>query len=138
MDINDMLRLASERNASDLHLKVGSHPVIRVDGHLIPLVDQKRLMQEDSIAMAFSIMSARQKQKFKDNFEIDMAYSVPGLGRFRVRSSDRPGGFRRQCRIPARDELDRSRLPRQSAGSGIPGRSCSRSARPGVQATRTH
>jgi twitching motility protein PilT len=40
-------------------------------------------MQEDTIAMAFSIMSARQKQKFKDNFEIDMAYSVPGLGPFR-------------------------------------------------------
>ena len=84
MDINDLLRIASERNSSDLHLKVGSHPVIRVDGHLMPLADQKRLMQEDTIAMAFSIMSARQKQKFKDNFEIDMAYSVPGLGRFRV------------------------------------------------------
>ena len=40
-------------------------------------------MQEDTIAMAFSIMTARQKQKFKDNFEIDMAYAVPGLGRFR-------------------------------------------------------
>jgi len=84
VDINDLLRIASERNSSDLHLKVGSHPVIRVDGHLMPLADQKRLMQEDTIAMAFSIMSARQKQKFKDNFEIDMAYSVPGLGRFRV------------------------------------------------------
>jgi twitching motility protein PilT len=40
-------------------------------------------MQEDTIAMAFSIMSNRQKQKFKDNLEIDIAYSVPGLGRFR-------------------------------------------------------
>ena len=84
MDINQLLTMASERGASDLHLKVGSHPVIRVDGQLQALTDQKRLMQEDSIAMAFSIMSARQKQKFKDNFELDMAYSVPGLGRFRV------------------------------------------------------
>ena len=40
-------------------------------------------MQEDTIAMAFSIMNARQKQRFKDEFEIDIAYSVPGLGRFR-------------------------------------------------------
>ncbi len=40
-------------------------------------------MQEDTIAMAFSIMNARQKQKFKDELEIDIAYSVPGLGRFR-------------------------------------------------------
>src|SRR5262245_19246903 len=84
LHINDLLKISTDRGASDLHLKVGSHPVIRVDGKLLPLTDQKRLMQEDTIAMAFSIMSARQKQKFKDNFEIDMAYSVPGLGRFRV------------------------------------------------------
>jgi twitching motility protein PilT len=81
--INDLLKIATDQGASDLHLKVGSHPVIRVDGRLLPMADQKRLMQEDSIAMAFSIMSARQKQRFKDYFEIDMAYSVPGLGRFR-------------------------------------------------------
>jgi twitching motility protein PilT len=83
MHINDLLKLATEQGASDLHLKVGSFPVIRVNGKLMPMTDQKRLMQEDTIAMAFSIMSARQKQKFKDHFEIDMAYSVPGLGRFR-------------------------------------------------------
>ena len=83
MHINDLLKLASERRASDLHLKVGSHPVVRINGELIPLVETKRLMQEDTIAMAFSIMSNRQKQKFKDNLEIDIAYSVPGLGRFR-------------------------------------------------------
>ncbi|MEW6368239.1 MAG: type IV pilus twitching motility protein PilT [Acidobacteriota bacterium] len=83
MHINDLLKMAIERKASDLHLKVGSHPIIRVHGELIPMVEIKRLMQEDTIAMAFSIMSNRQKQKFKDNLEIDIAYSVPGLGRFR-------------------------------------------------------
>jgi twitching motility protein PilT len=84
MEINDLLKIATERKASDLHLKVGSHPVIRVNGKLIPLAELTRLTQEDTIAMAFSIMSGRQKQKFKDHFEIDIAYSVPGLGRFRV------------------------------------------------------
>jgi len=83
MHINDLLKLASDRRASDLHLKVGSHPVVRMAGELVPLVETKRLMQEDTIAMAFSIMTNRQKQKFKDNLEIDIAYSVPGLGRFR-------------------------------------------------------
>jgi twitching motility protein PilT len=83
MHINDLLKIATERGASDLHLKVGSHPVLRIDGELVPLVDLKRLMQEDTIAMAFSIMNNRQKQKFKDHLEIDIAYSVPGLGRFR-------------------------------------------------------
>jgi len=84
MHINDLLKTATERKASDLHLKVGSYPVIRVSGHLLALTELARLSQEDTIAMAFSIMSGRQKQKFKDHFEIDLAYSVPGLGRFRV------------------------------------------------------
>ena len=83
MHINDLLKVACEQGASDLHLKVGSHPVIRIDGRLTPLLDAKRLMQEDTISMAFAIMSGRQKQKFKENLEIDFAYSVPGFGRFR-------------------------------------------------------
>ena len=83
MLINDLLKIAVDRNASDLHLKVGVHPVIRVDGALIPLAELRPLMQEEAVAMAFSIMSARQKEKFKNNFEIDIAYSVPSLGRFR-------------------------------------------------------
>ncbi|MCL4838167.1 MAG: type IV pilus twitching motility protein PilT [Thermoanaerobaculia bacterium] len=83
MNVNDLLKIAIERKASDLHLKVGSHPIIRVDGRLTPLPELKRLMQEDTIAMAFSMMNARQKQRFKEELEIDIAYSVPGLGRFR-------------------------------------------------------
>jgi len=81
--INDLLKMAIERNASDVHLKVGQHPVIRINGDLFPLVDIKRLLQEDTIAIAFSIMSDRQKERFKKSLEIDMAHSVPGLGRFR-------------------------------------------------------
>ncbi len=84
MHINDLLKSAADKGASDLHLKVGCYPVVRVDGRLVAMTEHPRLMQEDTIALAFSIMSARQKQKFKENFEIDMAYSVPGLGRFRV------------------------------------------------------
>jgi len=84
MNIDDLLRIAIERRASDLHLKVGNHPHLRIDGELIPLTEQPRVGAEDMLTMAFSMMSARQKQKFKDNSEIDMAYGVAGLGRFRV------------------------------------------------------
>jgi twitching motility protein PilT len=103
MHINDLLKIAVERKASDLHLKVGAHPIIRVDGDLIALSDLKRLMQEDTIAMAFSIMSSRQKEKFKNNFDIDIAYSVPGLGRFRCNIFQQRGTVGMVCRvIPAR------------------------------------
>jgi twitching motility protein PilT len=83
MHINDLLKTAVERKASDLHLKVGAFPVLRVDGVLKPLSETRRLLQEDTMAMAFSIMTARQKEKFKTEFEIDTSYQVPTLGRFR-------------------------------------------------------
>ncbi len=103
MNINDLLKIAVERKASDLHLKVGSHPVIRVDGDLIPLGELKRLMQEDTIAMAFSMMNARQKQRFKEELELDVAYSVPGLGRFRCNVFQQRGAVGLVLRvIPAR------------------------------------
>jgi twitching motility protein PilT len=103
MNINDLLKIAVERKASDLHLKVGSHPVIRVDGDLIALGELKRLMQEDTIAMAFSMMNARQKQRFKEELELDIAYSVPGLGRFRCNVFQQRGAVGLVLRvIPAR------------------------------------
>jgi twitching motility protein PilT len=101
--INDILKTASERKASDVHLKVGAHPIIRVDGQLIGLVEYKRLMQEDTIAMAFSMMSSQQKEKFKQFLEIDIAYSVPGLGRFRCNIFQQRGSVGLVLRlIPAR------------------------------------
>ena len=84
MHIDDLLRIAVERKASDLHLKVGNHPYLRVDGQLVPLGEMKRLTAEDMLNMAFSMMSNRQKQKFKESAELDLAYGVAGLGRFRV------------------------------------------------------
>jgi twitching motility protein PilT len=83
MDLNKLLEHAVRGGASDLHLKVGSPPIMRIDGELHPMSDAKRLMQEDTIAMAFGMMTAHQKQVFKDQHEIDLAYAVPGLGRFR-------------------------------------------------------
>src|ERR1051325_11478783 len=84
MTIDDLLRIAMERKASDLHLKVGNYPHVRVDGELGPLTDQPRVSAEDMLNKGFSMMSNRQKQKFKEVAELDMAYGVAGLGRFRV------------------------------------------------------
>jgi len=83
MHVNDLLKLAVEHGASDLHLKVGSYPMMRVRGDLVPASEDQRLGHEDTVAMAAAVMSTAQRQKFKDSQEIDLAYSVPGLGRFR-------------------------------------------------------
>jgi twitching motility protein PilT len=83
MHVNDLLKLAVEAGASDLHLKVGSYPMMRVRGNLVPASEEARLTHEDTVGMAAAVMSTQQRQKFKDSLEIDLAYSVPGLGRFR-------------------------------------------------------
>jgi len=84
LNIDTLLRTACENKASDLHLKVGNYPYVRVDGELRPLNQYSRISSEDMLNMAFSLMTNRQKQKFKENTELDMAYGVAGLGRFRV------------------------------------------------------
>ncbi len=83
MQVNDLLRIAVESGASDLHLKVGSLPMMRVRGVLTPASDAKKLDHEDVVAMSAAVMSTTQRQKFKESQEVDLAYSVPGLGRFR-------------------------------------------------------
>src|SRR5438876_265919 len=82
--IDDLLLMASSHGASDLHLKAGSFPVMRIGGELHPVVESPRLGPEDTLDMAFSMMSNRQKQKLKEVSEVDIAYSVKGLGRFRA------------------------------------------------------
>jgi twitching motility protein PilT len=82
--IDELLRSAVEQKASDLHLKVGNHPYVRIDGTLVPQADVPRVTPEEMLSMAFSMMTNRQKQKFKETAELDMAYGVAGLGRFRV------------------------------------------------------
>src|SRR6266478_4608062 len=84
LKIDDLLRSATGQHASDLHLKVGAFPVMRIAGELHPVADAPRLKQEDTLDMAFSIMSNRQKQRFKEVSEVDIAYGVAGLGRFRA------------------------------------------------------
>jgi twitching motility protein PilT len=84
MNLNDLLKMTFEKRASDLHLKVGVPPILRIDGRLVPIETEKRTTQEDALNIALSIMNPIQKTRFKEKNELDMAYAVPGLGRFRV------------------------------------------------------
>lgn len=83
MEINETLKKAFAMGASDLHVKVGSNPITRVNGELLPMTDEKKVSQEDAIKAAFTVMSPGQRELFKRKNDIDLAYSVPGLGRFR-------------------------------------------------------
>jgi twitching motility protein PilT len=84
MELNEILQVALRAAASDIHLKAGLPPMFRVDGSLVPLKDARRLPPEEIARMTVGIMNEYQKEKFKQTNEVDLAYGVPGLGRFRV------------------------------------------------------
>ena len=112
--IDDLLRRAVESRASDLHLKVGNHPYLRVDGLLNAITEVPRITPEEMLSMAFSMMTNRQKQKFKETAELDMAYGVAGLGRFRVNVFQQRGNVGMVLRvIPTKIRtLEELELPR--------------------------
>ena len=83
MHLNDLLRIAAASGASDLHLKVGSYPMMRVNGILVVASEEKRLDRSDTEAMATVLFTPEHHEKFRKHQEVDLAYSVTGLGRFR-------------------------------------------------------
>src|SRR5215813_11903894 len=84
MHVNDLLKIAALHGASDLHIKAGSYPVMRLRGELVNISEDQRLTHEDVVTMTATVMSRVHAEKFKDAQEVDLAYGVPGLGRFRV------------------------------------------------------
>ena len=77
-----VLQQLIQRNASDLHLKVGRPPTLRLHGDLLPL-DHPALRPEDLKGLAEQLMTPRQVKEFTENKECDFAIGVPGIGRFR-------------------------------------------------------
>lgn len=112
MTIEDLLHIMVERGASDLHLKTGSAPMIRIDGELTP-VTYEVLTPDVVRRMIESILSDEQKARFIAEKELDLAYSVPGLSRFRINIYLQRGTWGTAIRvIPARPfTIDELKLP---------------------------
>src|SRR6476646_3590391 len=83
MHLNQLLQTAVASGASDLHLKVGSYPMMRVNGRLVVASEEKRLDRGDTDAMAQDILGPAHVEKFRRSQDVDLAYSIDGLGRFR-------------------------------------------------------
>jgi twitching motility protein PilT len=83
-EIDGLLKLMTEQGSSDLHLKVGSPPAVRLNGKLVILREIKPLTPEMTSRLAVGMMDDRQKVTFENHREIDFAYSLSGIGRFRV------------------------------------------------------
>jgi twitching motility protein PilT len=84
VDLNEILTIAFKAKGSDIHIKTGLPPIVRIDGRLHPIPNAQRLSPDFVSDTAHSMMNDRQRRIFEENYEVDLAYAVPGLGRFRV------------------------------------------------------
>ena len=83
-DIDGLLKIMSDRGSSDLHIKVGSPPAIRLNGKLVILPDLPSLNPDQTRMLAEGMMSPEQVKSFENRHELDFAYAVSSVGRFRV------------------------------------------------------
>ncbi len=111
-DIHDFLRVVVDKKGSDLHVKAGGPPYVRVNGHLHK-TDFDALSAADCERAAMEIMDEEQARKFKDTGEADFAYSEQGLGRFRVNVFRQRGSVGMACRrvLPGSPSFDTLGLP---------------------------
>lgn len=84
LKIDDILKAALKVGASDIHIGSGRKPYFRVEGRLLPIQEAPKLTGDDVAALVEEIMSEKQWAAFQDKYEMDLAYSIPGLSRFRV------------------------------------------------------
>src|SRR5689334_25346624 len=82
LHIDDLLRMLVESEASDLHLRVGEPPVMRIHGELKRVQAMDRLSDSDMYDLLFAVMNEDRQVRFEQNMELDMSYAVPGLARF--------------------------------------------------------
>ncbi len=83
MNLTELLRSVVHAGASDLHLKAGNYPMMRVHGALRPASHPSRLVPADLAALAATLIPPALEPRFLTDHEVDFAHSVPGLGRFR-------------------------------------------------------
>ncbi len=110
--IDSFLRLVVEQHASDLHFHAGNVPIIRHDGDLVPL-PFRVLSQEEARRFLMEILTPEQRETFDRDYEIDLAYVVDGVGRFRVNMFTQSRGLGAVFRvIPGRlPSMEELRMP---------------------------
>jgi twitching motility protein PilT len=84
VELIDLLRIAAEREASDLHLTVGVPPVLRINGSLVLLSEMPKLQPEEISRLILSSLTDVQRAHFESKWELDFSTGIPGIARFRV------------------------------------------------------
>lgn len=99
MEIDELLKIAIESDASDLHLKAGNFPILRVHGKLEPLTNFPKLTPAMTKELVSQITSDFQRNRVDEEFDLDLAYSLSGFGRFRGSIFKQRGSYAIALRI---------------------------------------
>jgi len=83
LNLKTLLEDMVSRNGSDLHITTGSPPQMRVDGDLVQISQYERLSSEETQALAYSVLTEKQKKEFEEKLELDFSFGIKGLSRFR-------------------------------------------------------
>lgn len=112
MGILEILKIAIDAGASDVHLTVASPPIMRVNGRLKRIGDE-RLMPDDTMRIIKEMLTPEQNETFEEKGELDISYSNPGLGRFRVNLYKQRGSYSMALRVVALNipSMETLRLP---------------------------
>lgn len=89
--LNELLMVAAQQGASDLHLAVGRKPTLRIDGNLLPLQKESITTPEIVQGLVFALLTPEQKEIFLKNKEVDFAYSFEDKARFRINAFNQRG-----------------------------------------------
>ena len=84
LDFAAVLTRMVEVNASDVHLTAGFAPAVRVRGRIVPLEGYELLTPQDTREIVYSILNDSQRKRFENQQQLDFAYAIPGVARFRV------------------------------------------------------
>lgn len=109
-NLDDLLKFAVEKGASDVHITVGVPPIFRMNGQLVKITDIERLMPADTAVIVESVMSEDILKQYKEKGEVDFSYAVQGIGRFRVNVYNQRGSASMALRtvplrVPTIEEL---------------------------------
>ncbi len=99
MELVELLKVASEMHASDLHITVAVQPVVRINSELVTLDQYPKLKPEDTKNLLFGIMDEKQRGRLETAGEVDFSFGVPSIGRFRVNAYKQRGTYAAALRI---------------------------------------
>src|SRR5690349_7911098 len=98
-DLRDLIRLAAEKKASDLFIKEGAPPMLRVHGRIQKADDSSALTADETRRLAYSVMSHEQVGRFEHRHELDLAFTVENVTRVRANIYQQRGSMGMVCRL---------------------------------------